>query len=203
MKTFDFNINDDSCKSFYFTSDLHFNHNNIIKYCNRPFHDIETMDDTLINNWNNKVSDNSIVFILGDFVLGNKKQWRYFLDRLYGQKVLILGNHDRNDSIPKDMFIDILDMAQVFVADKEIEGGSKFILSHYPLATWAGIQNSVCNLHGHIHSTPDLNGNGFDINIAKNAPWNQYDVGVDRNNFTPLSYDDLKVIFTKRMIYGI
>jgi hypothetical protein len=52
-------------------------------------------------------------------------------------------------------------------------------------------------LHG--HSTPDLKGTGFDIVIAKNAPWNQYDVGVDRNNFTPVSYEDLK---TKRMLYG-
>ena len=147
------------------------------------------MDHALIQNWNKVVSEDDIVFHLGDFAFADKSKWRQIANALKGRKYLIQGNHDRSDDIPTECFEAVGDMMQVSIYDTE-------------LATWAGINRSICNLHGHIHSTPDLNGTGFDIVIAKNAPWNQYDVGVDRNNFTPVSYEDLKTIFTKRMLYG-
>lgn len=160
------------------------------------------MDHALIQNWNKVVSEDDIVFHLGDFAFADKSKWRQIANALKGRKYLIQGNHDRSGDIPTECFEAVGDMMQVSIYDTELEGYSTFIMTHYPLATWAGINRSICNLHGHIHSTPDLKGTGFDIVIAKNAPWNQYDVGVDRNNFTPVSYEDLKTIFTKRMLYG-
>ena len=160
------------------------------------------MDHALIQNWNKVVSEDDIVFHLGDFAFADKSKWRQIANALKGRKYLIQGNHDRSDDIPTECFEAVGDMMQVSIYDTELEDYSTFIMTHYPLATWAGINRSICNLHGHIHSTPDLKGTGFDIVIAKNAPWNQYDVGVDRNNFTPVSYEDLKTIFTKRMLYG-
>lgn len=78
----------------FFTSDTHFNHMNIISYCQRPFRDIHEMDETIIVNWNNAVAPDDIVFHLGDFCLGGANEWNRILDRLNGRIYLILGNHD-------------------------------------------------------------------------------------------------------------
>lgn len=197
-----FNKEDLEKSQIFFTSDTHFRHGNIIKYCSRPFISVQEMDHALIQNWNKTVGVNDIVFILGDFAFADKSKWRQLLNALYGKKYLILGNHDREEDIPEECFIGICDMAQISIYDEELDGYATFIATHYPLATWAGINKGYFNIHGHIHSTPDLKGTGFDIQIAKNAPWNQYDVGMDRNDYTPIDYEQLKTIFTKRMLYG-
>lgn len=81
-------------QNIFFTSDLHFNHSNVIKWCNRPFLNVEEMNQSLIDNWNKKVSNKDIVFHLGDLF------WKYYndkqiLDALNGERIyLIPGNHD-------------------------------------------------------------------------------------------------------------
>lgn len=77
----------------FFTSDLHFRHGNIIKYCNRPFETVQEQTEKLIENWNKTVPDTATVFILGDFAFATKNQQRTILQRLTGKKYLILGNH--------------------------------------------------------------------------------------------------------------
>ena len=91
----------------YITSDTHFNHSNIIKYCNRPFHDIYEMNQAIIDRWNSIVNDNDIVYHLGDFAFIRRdnlelsyaqqlrQQIREFVDRLNGKIILIKGNHDK------------------------------------------------------------------------------------------------------------
>ena len=78
----------------FFTSDTHFYHGNIIRFCNRPFKDVETMNETIISNWNNTVGQDDIVFHLGDFCLGGSAEWTRILNRLNGRIYLIMGNHD-------------------------------------------------------------------------------------------------------------
>lgn len=195
-------IDKDFSENIFFTSDTHFRHGNIIKYCNRPFKTVQEMDHALIQKWNSVVKPDDIVFHLGDVAFADRNKWRQILNALNGKKYLIQGNHDRDGDIPYECFEEVVDMLQLSVWDEELQSYPTFIMAHYPLATWAGIQRGIFNLHGHIHSVPDLNGSGFDMEIAKKAPWNQYDVGMDRNNFIPISYSDLKVIFTKRMLYG-
>ena len=82
----------------FFTSDNHFGHGNIIKYCERPFSSVTEMDAEMIRRWNHAVKENDIVYHLGDFTLLNaKKAAEYFL-QLNG-KIRILGNtwhHDKN-----------------------------------------------------------------------------------------------------------
>ena len=78
----------------FFTSDTHFNHANIIRFCNRPFKDVEQMNEVMITNWNNAISKDDTVFHLGDFCLGGAAEWTKILDRLNGKIYLIMGNHD-------------------------------------------------------------------------------------------------------------
>ena len=78
----------------WFTSDTHFYHENILRYCNRPFRGIAEMNETLVRNWNEVVPPDGVVFHLGDFAFGSPSQWNDILSRLNGQIYLILGNHD-------------------------------------------------------------------------------------------------------------
>ena len=78
----------------FFTSDSHFCHSNIIKFCDRPFKDVEEMNEILIDNWNKTVGPNDIIYHLGDFCFAGSAEWHSILGRLNGRIHLILGNHD-------------------------------------------------------------------------------------------------------------
>ena len=80
----------------FFTSDTHFNHANIISFCNRPFKDVEQMNEVMIANWNHVIGKDDSVFHLGDFCLGGAAEWTKILDRLNGKIYLIMGNHALN-----------------------------------------------------------------------------------------------------------
>lgn len=79
--------------NIFFTSDLHFGHKNIIKFCNRPWETTEEMDEALIANWNSVVGEKDIVFDLGDFAFATNGRWKELIQRLNGKHYLILGNH--------------------------------------------------------------------------------------------------------------
>jgi calcineurin-like phosphoesterase family protein len=79
----------------WFTADLHFGHQNIIGYCNRPFDGVSSMNDALIRNWNETVGENDIVYVLGDFALGTIADTLPLAAELSGRKILVAGNHDR------------------------------------------------------------------------------------------------------------
>jgi len=92
------NERDHSGPETFVVADTHFDHNNIIKYCLRPF--IRSwerqMNEVLINNWNNIVRPNDKVYFLGDLVYGRKSRPpRYFLEKLNGDIEFVRGNHDR------------------------------------------------------------------------------------------------------------
>ncbi len=50
----------------YFTADTHFGHKNIIGSCARPFQNVEEMDEIMIARWNERVTANDKVYIMGD-----------------------------------------------------------------------------------------------------------------------------------------
>jgi calcineurin-like phosphoesterase family protein len=77
----------------YFTSDHHFWHTNIIKYCNRPFVSVEEMNEALIQNWNDLVLPEDEVYYLGDFSMAARPV-EIYTSRLNGIKYLVPGNHD-------------------------------------------------------------------------------------------------------------
>lgn len=157
----------------FFTSDLHFFHENVIKFCNRPYGSMEHMNSELIKNWNTVVGDLDHVWILGDISFGKPEDTAAVLQQLKGIKHLIVGNHDRKGRSEKlfnkewhKYFVDSHDYYRLKV------DGYKFVLRHFPFHSW---ERGYINLHGHLHSE-----RGY-----KNK-YLQYDVGVDANNYTPV-----------------
>jgi len=187
------NIKDGS--NVFLTSDSHHNHGNIIRFCNRPFVNVKEMDEALINNWNSVTNNESIIIINGDFCFGDKTKWRSYLKQLNGTKYLVLGNHDRDKDIPTECFAGICDIMSLSIGDYEKQDSIvTAIIAHYPLLTYAGSNKGFWNLFGHVHTR--LGGTGYDVGRLKYLTALQFDVGVDNNNFTPISYNKLKEIIT-------
>jgi len=163
----------------FFTSDPHYGHLNIIKYCNRPFYYIEEMNKALINNWNSVVDKDDLVYIIGDLSMSyNKEKLKAILEQLNGTKILIKGNHDRTKNIPTECFQSIHDRLQITGENYN------FILVHDPAEASANHFNKQKYLCGHLHRT--INYHSYD---------NWIDVGVDANNFTPISLEKILKIF--------
>lgn len=183
-------ISKDFKGKIFFTSDTHWRHDNIIKYCDRPFVNVQEMDHALIQNWNKVVSEDDIVFHLGDFAFADKSKWRQIANALKGRKYLIQGNHDRSDDIPTECFEAVGDMMQVSI---EYEGSwHKFLLSHRPFLCFEGMFKDTKQLFGHCHSR--RNNTSKDAYLLKYLV-NSYDVGVDNNNFAPISFETLLTKF--------
>lgn len=173
-------------QNILFTADTHLHHDNVIKYCDRHFGDVNKMDDAIVENWNAVVQPKDIIFILGDFCFGSQKSWIYFLKKLAGVKYLVIGNHDK--SVTPNWFVDVLPMMNLLIrGDDEIKDGQRITCCHYPMVSWYHSHMGAWQAYGHVHGK--LQG--------KLSP-NQYDVGVDCNDFTPVSYQELKVYITRQ-----
>jgi len=155
---------------YWFISDCHFGHTNIIKYCNRPFKSVEKMDEVLIRNWNSKVKPGDIVYYLGDFCMGDPD---YYLNKLNGDIYFIRGSHDKKikicDKIKEIADIKIIDIPNV---------NNIIVLCHYAMRTWPGSHYNSWQLYGHSHGRLEPQGK-------------QMDVGVDCNNFSPISLSEV------------
>jgi calcineurin-like phosphoesterase family protein len=184
----------------YFTSDTHFGHKNIIQYCERPFADVEEMNVTLVQNWNNVVGEDDIVYHLGDVALGPWSEWDKWLSQLNGHKVLIVGNHDRLfqetnearfdrwlgeyskwfDEIRFNGSTTLSDGTFVhmshFPYDGDSHDGDRFTESRLP-------DDGTILLHGHTHS------NSVVSRSAAGTP--QIHVGADAHGYTPVSEEQV------------
>lgn len=182
-----------SPNKIWFTSDTHFFHNKVVEYCQRPFASVEEMNEELIARWNAAVHRDDIVFHLGDFCFGKPEQWHYILDRLKGRIYLVLGNHDAghiNDEVAS-RFEGVAFQMRLNV------NGQKIYLNHFPFLSYSGDIHGTWQLFGHIHSSLDNYNIISQQRLAVLHP-NQYDVGVDNNNFTPVSYRQIEEIIKRQ-----
>lgn len=179
--------------NYWFTSDFHLNHVNILKYSNRPFKTISEMNEAIINNWNNCVKDNDDAYFLGDFMLGNERDIFTFLRRLKGNIKIIFGNHDKTlrKVAKRDIYghTDLKDRVKFLGDYHEITIDNQFIvLTHYALRVFNRSHYGSWNLYAHSHgSLPD------------DPHSRSIDVGVDCHNFTPINFDQIKQIMDKKL----
>jgi calcineurin-like phosphoesterase family protein len=180
---------------------MHYGHQNILKYCDRPFDDLDHMHGELIKRWNSVVTDQDIVYIVGDAVMGQRETTLQFIKQLAGHKYLVPGNHDdchamyagkqkyaRMQEMYFEVFDDILD--EQYIVDE-------FLLCHFPYnrpgltdyagrdySQWEPVDHGATLLCGHIHEE-------WDHQFTPQGTL-QLNVGVDVRNFTPISIDGIR-----------
>lgn len=176
-------------KQTWFTSDTHFGHANIIRFSNRPFSDVNQMDEELIRSWNEHVGFDDDVYHLGDFSLTNTQRTKSILSRLNGNIHLVIGNHEKSvmkSAECREMFVWTRDKHEFYI-------GKQFIvLCHYGMRVWNKSHHKSWMLYGHSHDS------------MEHEDWGRsMDVGVDSayrilGEFRPFSYDEIERIMAKR-----
>ena len=179
----------------FFTSDLHFGHENVLRFDNRPFASVEEMDAELVRRWNEKVGKGDLVYVLGDLIWKSRNGDAHNLIRsLNGQIILIKGNHDRflHNAQARASLAGIKDYDDICVT---LEDGSvrRCILSHYFIPFYNGHRHQAIHLHGHSHFTDEadlelkmateLNESGFKNEI--------YNVGCMYWDYAPVTLAEI------------
>lgn len=193
-------------QKLFFTSDTHYNHSNICRGTTnwtdpvtcREFNTIDEMNDVLINNINDVVGEDDILFHLGDWSFGGFEQIEKFRSRLVCKNIhVILGNHDhhieRNKEGIQSIFSSVnkyLELTVKWDSGKLGNGEKSFVLMHYPIASWNNMARGAIHLHGHVH---------FEANerIGKGR---MMDVGVDGNGLHPIQMQEVLRIMNKQPI---
>lgn len=165
----------------FFIADLHWGHKNILTLCNRRFKDIHEHDEHIIKSINSVVTNGDNLYILGD--LGFKddiNKLRYNLNRLNGNKHIIIGNHDNLSNLVQlkreRVIVDVKDSKTVQI------GNQRIFLSHFPHREWNGYYRDAWHLFGHTHNTLE----DFEYST---------DVGVDSKGYVPWDFEQIKEYF--------
>lgn len=159
---------------YFFTADEHYNHVNILSFMNRPFKSVKEMNEELVKRNNEIVTKNDFVIHAGDFMWqGTGEFLRNLHKSLIGNHIYLRGSHDHwmNGSYHE-------------IWEKTIES-IHIVVCHYAMRTWGRSHWNSWQLHGHSHGKLEP--------IGK-----QYDVGVDTNNFYPVSFEQIKEIMKNK-----
>lgn len=189
----------------FFTSDLHLGHERVINLCNRPFKSVKEMNDQICGRWNEVVTEDDRVVILGDLAMGQIKESIKLVEKLNGKKSLVPGNHDRVHPcysqkaakgeemrrMYEDVGLTILELEVDFLPKEENRQGP-WKLCHFPSSGDHTIEDRYPEyrptvpdgdwlIHGHVHNLWRVNGR-------------QINVGVDVWDFTPVMEDTLQLM---------
>lgn len=162
----------------YLISDTHFNHSNIIRYCNRPFSGVAEMNRVMIERWNSVVQNTDKIIFVGDFCMGNPAKWA---PQLKGLKICVRGNHDPSPQKLMDSGFDFV------VESMTIKyNGKLFLIRHYPIEPEsARLQileeiGADAVIHGHQHNhTPLISGQ------------KQFNVSCENLDYTPIHFSEI------------
>lgn len=181
--------------TIWFTSDHHFGHANIIKYCERPFNSVAHMNASMVGAWNGVVAPGDIVYYLGDFAM-QPHLVAEILPQLNGTKILVAGNHDRchpKIGSPDKWLQAYIDAGFISVhSEMDMEIGDQNVLLHHfpyrietePKQKYYGqrpVDNGGWLIHGHVHNRWKLSGR-------------QINVSVENWNFEPVSQETIAAV---------
>lgn len=173
--------------TIFFTSDTHFNHRNILNFCpesRAEANSIKEMNDLIIQRWNEVVTDEDVVYHLGDVAFSNPQLAPTLLKQLKGKKILIKGNHDNPKFIRNisRFFDEVCEYKEL-----RLDDGTNIVLFHYPIVHWNRKDHGAYHLYGHVH--------GKEIPELKNT--RSMDVGIDtRKDFKPYTWEEIHAILS-------
>ena len=175
----------------YYISDIHFRDQKIFDKCKRPFNSLDEMEETIISNWNKKVKDEDIVYVLGDIGKDDDTSTIDIFKKLKGHKHLIVGNHDH-------LMLEDIKNSKVFESIKFIDlimdGERKVCICHYPIMDWMEFNRQGVLVYGHIHNKTQKNGDAYGEIKEYYKNKSAYNCGVDVTNYKPVTLDEMIVL---------
>lgn len=171
---------------YFYISDMHLFHKNIISKFNRPFDTVESMQRKMAENWIKEVSIEDTVFIVGDVGMYHEKEISYYLKALPGRKYLVTGNHDIYN-IKNRYFCSCFEDISAYMQIED--NGRKVVLMHYPMEEWNGYYRGFYHVHGHCHNAAlplERITERLDFLLKMK---NRFNASADVNNFTPCTLD--------------
>jgi len=193
----------------WFTSDTHLSHNKDFIFKARGFDSIQEHDETLMRNWNEKVSNDDEVYHLGDVAFGNPIKAKYIIEQLNGKKYLVRGNHEKtvlNREHVRNLFEWIKDYHELKIPDETAPNKYRLIcLFHYPIVSWRGktaakgfhlhgngtLKKILQSVYGNDYPEDSFHLHGHSHGKYKSEENRILDVGVDNCNFYPISIDEV------------
>ena len=137
----------------YYVSDTHFRDQSIFDKCKRPFKSLLDMEETIIRNWNKRIKDEDVVYVLGDLVKDDDASAIQIFNKLKGHKHLIIGNHDHQ-------LLENINNSNLFETIKFIDlindENRKVCICHYPLMDWMEFNRQGILIYGHIHTVVSM-----------------------------------------------
>ncbi len=175
--------------SIFLTSDTHFGHESIIKFCDRPFVGAIEMDDALVARWNALVREDDIVYHLGDFTLKGAEAAKRYFARLNGRIFVLPGSHDERwfekpvdyvsaTAYPITKLPPIYSLELQELRSEDGHHTRPLVRCHYAMRVWD--RSHYGSIHAYGHSHGQLEGLGRSM-----------DVGVDTNNFYPYALEEV------------
>ncbi len=200
-------------KPIFFTSDNHLGHAKSIEFTNRPFQHVKDMKDSMIRRFNSVVPENGLTYFLGDIGLVNSIGIKDFVDKLNGDKILILGNHDKAyNSMYSAGFTAVMDSFQLTIAKERVtfshcplQGVYREDMTRFDKAVgtyyhkdykhdkFSFRDEGQFHIHGHLHSKKGIPSSAVKLS-------RQWDIGVDGNKYQPVSISQIEswIAFTKK-----
>ena len=191
-------------RRIWVTSDLHIGHNKEFVYKERGFQSIEEHDSALLSNWNELVSPDDVVYVLGDVMLKKDLEDEEFsyalniLKQLNGELIIFRGNHDSESKLKKyETCENVIKAGEAacYLKDPAVKG-YQFYLSHYPTLVaherLKPVRTALINLYGHTHQKE---------HFYKEHPY-MYCVCLDAHEMKPVLLDDIiEEVKDKRIAY--
>ena len=170
--------------NIFYTADLHFGHQYVLKAANRPYRTLEEMEKDLIERWNARVKGCDKVYILGDMFYRTDRIIP-ILEVLKGKKYLIEGNHDESWLRKIGRQTARLYFKEITQMTSFSDGERGVTLCHYPLLCYKHQKNTFM-IHGHLHT--DVSEDFWPLLAQRD---NILNAGVDINGFMPVTFEEL------------
>lgn len=178
----------------FFVSDTHWGHANVIRYSNRPFTDVDHMNEILVKNWNEVVKPEDTVWHLGDFAFMSYPEFKKLIWRLNGNINVCLGNHDK---VIIGHQKELLSMGKIKSIQHYVElkiEGTMIVLAHYGHRVWNKSHYGSIMLYGHSHGSLPPFGKSVDVGV---------DCKEITSEYRPVSLEEVNNYMSKRSFQSV